>query len=270
MTALGDHHRAGSGPPLLLIHGFSATWKTWSPLIEPLTRDFEVLAPTLPGHTGGAPLDPPRTIPGLCDRVEALLDEVGWRDPHVAGFSLGGWLALELAKRGRARSVTAIAPSGALVSRGPREVRRFTRLFRRSRASARAAGPLMPRFMRSARFRRLSLRDMMVHGDRLDADAAVQSSRDHAAMPAFDDILASFACEELVDLDRVTVPVHIWWGKRDRVNPVHHAPYLEQRLPEATFEYVDDAGHVPFWDAPDSVLRAIRETTAKANVPAGA
>jgi pimeloyl-ACP methyl ester carboxylesterase len=229
-----------------------------------LAGEFEVCAPTLPGHTGGVPLEPPRTIPSLVDRVTALVDEIGWDAPHVVGFSLGGWLALELAKQGRARSVTAIAPSGALVSRGPREVRRFTRLFRRSRALTRSTAPLMPRLMRSARFRRIALRDMMVHGDRVDPETAVSSSLNLAATPVFDDILASFARDQLVDLDRVQVPVHIWWGTCDRVNPVHHAPYLEERLPTATFEYVDDAGHVPFWDAPDSVLRAIRKTAAKA------
>src|SRR5438034_3071201 len=121
MTLLADHHRGGAGPPLLLIHGFSATWHAWAPIAAALSSDFDVLAPTLPGHSGGAPLDPPKTIAGLSDRVEALLDEVGWPEPHVAGFSLGGWLALELAKRGRARSVTAIAPAGALLWCGLRE-----------------------------------------------------------------------------------------------------------------------------------------------------
>ena len=264
MTLLADHYRAGSGPQLLLVHGFSATWRTWTPLLDPLAADFEVLAPTLPGHTGGADLGSPPTIPGLADRLTELMDEVGWEAPHVAGFSLGGWLALELAKRRRARSVTAIAPSGALVSCGPREVRRFDRLFKRSRASTRATRRLLPRLLRSSAFRRVALRDMMVHGDRLGPEDAVASAFASADMPAYDELLASFGHEELTELDRVTVPVCIWWGKRDRVNPLLHAPYFEERLRDATFEYVDDAGHVPFWDAPESVLRAIRETAAKA------
>jgi pimeloyl-ACP methyl ester carboxylesterase len=270
MTVLGDHHRAGSGEPLLLIHGFSATWQTWQPVVETLAGEFEVLAPTLPGHVGGARLTAPRTIPGLADRVVELLDEVGWKEPHVAGFSLGGWLALELAKRGRARSVTAFAPAGALLWCGPRERRRFQRQFKTNRALIRATTPVMDRVLATGRMRRIALRDMMVDGSRMDAADAAAALRASAATPGFDDILASFDHEELADLDRVSVPVTIWWGKRDRILPFNHARYFEERLPDANFEYVDDAGHVPFWDARESVLRTIRETAAKANVAAGA
>jgi pimeloyl-ACP methyl ester carboxylesterase len=264
VTLLLDHFRGGSGPPLLLVHGFSATWQAWGPMPEELATDFEVLAPTLPGHVGGAPLGAPKTIPGLIDRVEALLDEVGWQDPHVAGFSLGGWVGLELAKRGRARSVTAFAPAGALLWCGPRERRRFQRQFKTNRALLRAMNPVMDRVLAGDRMRRIALRDMMVDGSRMDAAEAVTRLRASAATPAYDDILASFDRDELTDLDRVSVPVTIWWGVCDRILPIKHAPYFEERLPDATFEYVDDAGHVPFWDAPDSVLRAIRETAAKA------
>jgi pimeloyl-ACP methyl ester carboxylesterase len=265
VTLLGDHFRGGSGPPLLLIHGFSATWKTWAPIAEPLSAEFDVLAPTLPGHTGGVALDPPRTIPALADHVEALLDELEWQEPHVAGFSLGGWLALELAKRGRARSVTTFAPAGALLWCGPRERRRFQRQFKTNRALTRAILPVMDRVLAAGPMRRFALRDMMADGSRMGPAEAAVGLRDFAATPAFDDILASFDRDELTDLDRVSVPVMVWWGVCDRILPIKHAPYFEERLPDAAFEYVADAGHVPFWDAPDSVLRAIRETAAKAD-----
>ncbi|MEA2274173.1 MAG: hypothetical protein QOI98_2881 [Solirubrobacteraceae bacterium] len=269
MAALADHHREGTGEPLLLIHGFSATWRTWTPLIEPLAKDFDVLAPTLPGHVGGAPLAPPRTIAALGDCAEALLDEVGWTKPHVAGFSLGGWLALELAKRGRARSVTAIAPAGAGVWCGPRERRRFQRQFKVNRALIRGMLPVMDRVLRRDALRRLALRDIMADGSRMPAAEAAQLLRDSAATPVYDDILAAFDREELVDLDRVTVPVYVWWGERDRILPLRHMPYFEEHLPAATFQRVPNAGHVPFWDAPESVLRAIRATAASADKPAG-
>jgi pimeloyl-ACP methyl ester carboxylesterase len=264
MSALADHHRSGSGPPLLLIHGFSATWRTWGSLPETLAAEFEVLAPTLPGHSGGPPLAPPRTIPALADHTEALLDEVGWATPHIAGFSLGGWLALEMAKRGRARSVTAIAPSGALLWCGARETRRFQRQFRINRALVRSMLPVMDAVLARGPLRRLALRDMMADGSRMSAAEASPALRDFAATPLFDEILDSFGREELVGLDDVSVPACVWWGKRDRINPMKHAPYFEERLPDATFEYVAGAGHVPFWDAPESVVGAIRRTAASA------
>jgi pimeloyl-ACP methyl ester carboxylesterase len=265
MGVLADHHRAGSGPPLLLIHGFTATRLAWGSTPDALSADFEVLAPTLPGHTGGVPLPEPRTIAGLADRTEELLDEVGWQQPHVAGFSLGGWLALEMAKRGRARSVTAFSPAGALLWCGRRETRRFQRQFKVNRALTRAMLPVLDRVLASDAMRRIALRDMMADGSRMDPAQAAPSLRAFVATPVFDDIVEAFGREELSDLDRVSVPVTVWWGKRDRILPVRHAPYFEERLPDATFEYVDDAGHVPFWDAPDSVLRAIRDTAARAD-----
>ncbi len=63
---------------------------------------------TLSHHRGGAEPHPA----ALTDAVEDFLDELGWADAHVAGNSLGGWVALELAKAGRTRSVCALSPAG--------------------------------------------------------------------------------------------------------------------------------------------------------------
>jgi len=65
------------------------------------------------GHNGGPPsrswfLD----TTTLANHVEAQLDELGWTTAHVVGNSLGGWVAFELERRGRARTLTAIAPAG--------------------------------------------------------------------------------------------------------------------------------------------------------------
>jgi pimeloyl-ACP methyl ester carboxylesterase len=268
MAELADHYREGTGEPLLLVHGFTATWGVWGPMLPSLSESFDVLAPTLAGHVGGPPLDPPRTIAAVADSLERMLDEVGWQEPHVAGFSLGGWMALELGKRGRARSVTAVAPAGAGIWCGPRERKRFQSQFRRNLALTRAILPVADRLFRSPRVRRAALRDIMVHGSRIDRDLTVKTLRDQVAMPVFGELLEAFDREELVDLDRVKVPTHVWWGNQDRILPLRHAPYFEERLPDATFEYVDDAGHVPFWDAPGSVVAAITKTAALAGAPA--
>ena len=51
MSALADHYREGSGPPLLLIHGFTGTWRAWGPVPALLAEQFDVLAPTVAGRT---------------------------------------------------------------------------------------------------------------------------------------------------------------------------------------------------------------------------
>ena len=66
-----------------------------------------MLAPTLPGHAGGPPLADEPGVRELLDAIERALDEAGFATAHVVGNSLGGYLALQLAARGRAESVVA-------------------------------------------------------------------------------------------------------------------------------------------------------------------
>lgn len=105
-------YRAGQGEPLLLLHGLLLTWESWGAVLGELSGDHEVFALTLPGHRSAPALRRPATFAALADAVEQAMDETGWLTAHLVGNSLGGWLALELAARGRARSVTAIAPGG--------------------------------------------------------------------------------------------------------------------------------------------------------------
>src|SRR5947208_5328720 len=103
-------YRGGSGEPLVVLHGGGATWRLWKPAIEFLEPDFEVLAPTLPGHWGGPelPLRPLASPQVLVDAVERTLDDAGDARAHVVGGPLGGWPALELGGPGRARPAPAI------------------------------------------------------------------------------------------------------------------------------------------------------------------
>src|SRR5262245_49539668 len=86
--------------------------QTWELTLPALEREHEVLAPALVGHFGGPPIDGELNGEVLADGVERALDDAGIETAHVAGDSLGGYLALRLAERGRARSVVAFAPAG--------------------------------------------------------------------------------------------------------------------------------------------------------------
>ena len=261
MSAYAEHFREGEGEPLLLLHGFSATWHTWGPLPRQLAeRGFDVFAPTLPGHTGGPELpEVDDEIDDLVDRIEAMLDELGWETAHLVGFSLGGWLSLELAKRGRARTVTAFSPGGAKTERHAAESKRIKFLFWRLHRSARLAGRRLDRLYRRPGFRKLAMAEQMVRGDRLTPREATEMSRRFVACPVFDRFLAEIGTEPgLEDLDRVRVPVTIAWAEKDQVLPQKfHESFFRTRLADAEFRTVRGAGHVPFWDAPDEVLDAV-------------
>ena len=84
-------HRGGSGPPLVCVHGFTDTWRTWDLVLPMLERHHDVLAPTLPGHAGGPPLAEDAGIGAVTDAVERAMDEAGFETAHVVGNSLGGY-----------------------------------------------------------------------------------------------------------------------------------------------------------------------------------
>ena len=96
----------------LCVHGFTDTWRTWDLVLPALEREHDVLAPTLAGHAGGPPLAGAFTAATLPDALERAMDEAGFATAHIVGNSLGGFLALQLAARGRAESVVALAPAG--------------------------------------------------------------------------------------------------------------------------------------------------------------
>src|SRR3954453_19356825 len=109
-----DHHRGGFGAPLVLIHGIGHTWRGWKPMLPLLEERFDVLAVDMPGFGRSEPFPPTVDSPpeALADAVEDEMARAGFDRAHIAGNSLGGWVALELARRGRAETVTALSPAG--------------------------------------------------------------------------------------------------------------------------------------------------------------
>jgi pimeloyl-ACP methyl ester carboxylesterase len=88
------------------------TWRCWELVLPVLERHHDVLAPTFPGHAGGPSLDRAFNDDVLLDAIEQAMDEAGFERAHIVGNSLGGFVALQLAARGRAESVVALAPAG--------------------------------------------------------------------------------------------------------------------------------------------------------------
>src|SRR5947208_2279558 len=114
-TAHGlSFERTGSGEPLVLLHGSGASRSAWRPVTHSLSACHELIMVDLPGH-GASELPPPSVTPnaiGYASLLADLLDVLGFRTAHCAGFSVGGWASLELAKLNRARSVTAFGCAG--------------------------------------------------------------------------------------------------------------------------------------------------------------
>ena len=255
-------YRAGDGEPLVLVHGFTATWQCWKPILADLVARFEVIAPTLHGHDGGPPLPagPAHSIAAAADHFELLLDEHGVDTAHFAGNSMGGALSLEMAKRGRARSVVAISPGGGWEADDTSEPDRIIRWFERNQKLARATEPHAGRLMRRPGVRRLALRDVMTRGDQVPAEDAAALVRSSVRCSVVDDVFETIrsGAARVVDLDRIECPVLIAWGDHDRILPMeHHADRFRREVPGARFEVLSGVGHTPMWDAPGRIAGLI-------------
>lgn len=257
-------YRAGSGEPVVLLHGFTGTWGHWRPVLGELAARYEVIAPTLAGHSGGPDLDLPdgaATIGVAADHLETHLDELGVRTAHFVGNSMGGALSLELAKRGRARSVVAFSP-GATWEVGGAEPDRIASFFVRTLKLTRASMKQAPRIVARPGARRLAFRDVMRHGDLVSPADALDLMRTSLECRVSDDVIRALRSGQahLDGLDTITSPTRVAWAEKDRILPMAlHAPRPRREIPNLDYVVLPKVGHVPMWDDSRLVVRTITE-----------
>jgi pimeloyl-ACP methyl ester carboxylesterase len=244
-------HRGGEGPPLLLLHGFTDTWRTWEPVLSRLEERFEVLAPTLAGHAGG-PSFPAHgaSDTAIVDAVEAALDAAGWEAPAIAGNSLGGFVALRLAERGRARSVVALAPAGGWADGDP-AIAETLRYFRLMARMVRDAAPQAAEIAATPEGRVRATAAYASTADHVSADLVAHLIRGAAACDAAP--LVDFAEREgwPLDPERVTCPVRFVWGTDDRLLALPGAAArFRAEFPRAEWIEIEGGGHCPQLDHP--------------------
>jgi len=255
-------YRAGTGEPVVLLHGFTGHWRHWKPVLADLVARYEVIAPTLSGHQGGPPFPSGLGLDKVTDAGDSLeqhLDQLGVGTAHFVGNSMGGALALELGKRGRARSIVALSPGGGWELGGP-EPQRIARFFARQMRMIRASRRQMPRLMVRPGARRLAMRDIMVHGELVTPADAVDLSLDPLGCTIVDDVLQSLrdGHAHLEGLDQVTAPTLIAWAELDRILPLATcSARLRREIPHAEFRILPRVGHVPMWDNTRLVVNTI-------------
>ncbi|MGQ0467871.1 MAG: alpha/beta fold hydrolase [Sporichthyaceae bacterium] len=258
-----DAYTGGTGTPLALFHGLNGSWRIWRPVLAGLEAEHAVFAPTMIGHRGGPALAPgPNGIAVLADDMERRFDAAGIGTAHLVGNSLGGWLACELAARGRATSVVAFAPAGSWTN--PRDLRRVARLMKLARSSA--GKPSVERLMAKPKVRRALLRSAMERGDLVSGADLEGMSADLAACTALDGLLASLAVTGPLREQKIAkdCPVLVAWPAKDRTIPYgrYGAPFVAG-IPHAEFVQLSGVGHVPMYDNPALVVRTVLDHTRK-------
>jgi pimeloyl-ACP methyl ester carboxylesterase len=253
------HVRRGGGPPLVLIHGIGSQWQMWQPVLDRVGREREVVAVDLPGFGDSPPLPGRPTIEALADAVAGFLDGIGLGGAHAAGNSLGGAVALALARSGEARSACVLSPAGFGNMREGRYARAVLISSRRvaqrldAHAEVVSGGPVR----RTLAFGHLAARPW-----RIPADEAAGAMRNLARSPGFEATLEAVA-DHSFGGHTLDCPVTVAWGEKDRLLLYSRQSARARRLlPDARHVTLEGCGHVPTWDDAEQVARVLLEASS--------
>lgn len=244
---------SGIGKPLVLLHGIGMSSRVWQPLIPLLAPYRRVIAFDIPGFGMSAPLadNQPPTPANLARSIGAECQAMGLGPVEVAGNSLGGWIALEMARQGSASRVTAISPAG-LWHRPPAHTGLLFRGIRRLGTTFPALAKLS---MESQMLRELGfLLPIAPGGRRIPAADARDILADFLVAPGLLPTLA--ATDRFAPATSLNIPLTIAYGSLDAIIP----PWARRRnlLPaHAQWITAPGWGHVPMWQDPEGVADLI-------------
>jgi pimeloyl-ACP methyl ester carboxylesterase len=247
----------------VLLHGFADTWRIWELVLPVLERRHDVLAPTLAGHAGGPPLAGELSADLLPDAVEQAMDEAGFATAHIAGNSLGGFVALQLAARGRAKTVVALAPAGGW-ARGDESYKELLRHQATMHELVKGAAPYAEALLASAAGRRRATQLTATSFEHIPAGLLAHQLRGIARCDVAPLIEYAIRAGYGLDAERITCPVRIVWGTEDRLLPWPSAAarFRHDWLPHADWVELDGVGHCPQLDVPLETAQLILGFTA--------
>jgi pimeloyl-ACP methyl ester carboxylesterase len=252
------YERHGAGPELVLLHGVGHRRQAWDAVLPLLTPHRTVITVDLPGHGDSPALETPDgkdPVDEMGEELSGLLDELGLEKPNLGGNSLGGALALGLAARGRAATVTGLSPAGFWSS--PWQFPYAKAVFKTMQASGKTMNPrLTTRLAHSTAGRAVIDAAIVARPSRMTAEqAAGDAGAFFRARDAIDQILKEpIAFTGIVPDD---VKVTIAWGAKDHLLPKSQARIAKRHLPNARFVLLPGCGHVPMTDDPRLVARVL-------------
>jgi pimeloyl-ACP methyl ester carboxylesterase len=251
-----SYTRQGSGEPLLLLHGIGHHRQVWDPVIPALAAERDVIAVDLPG-CGESPALPDGMAHDLTTMntvLAALFGALRIERPHVAGNSLGGLLALDLARAQLVRSVTALSPAGFWNEAERRYA--FTVLMTMRQIAQRMPLSLVERLARPAIGRTLLTSTIYARPGRRSPEAVVAETLALARAQGFSETLRSGRTVQFTD-DIVGTPVTVAWGNRDRLLIPRQGVRAKSVIPGARLVRLPGCGHVPMNDDPALVARVV-------------
>lgn len=240
-------HVAESGPragrPVLMLHGFSDTWRSWSPILAGLPDDVRAIMPDLRGHGESSRPDAGYAVPALAGDVVALMVRLNLRDVTLVGHSLGSLVAQAVAVQAPDRVARVVLVGSAADPRNP-AVLGLRELIASFRDSVPAA--FVAEFQRSTVIR-------PVPSLFLDSVIAASQRMPLLVWRGIADGLT--APPDTARLARLTAPTHLIWGDRDGVFSRSDQDALLRLIPHATLLVYPETGHAPHWEQPERFAR---------------
>jgi pimeloyl-ACP methyl ester carboxylesterase len=254
---------AGSGPPLVLVHGITSSADCWRPVIEGLARDHTVIAPDLLGHGESAKPRGDYSLGAYASGVRDLLAVLGHDHVSIVGHSLGGGVAMQFAYQFPERT-------GRLVLVSSGGLGREVHLLLRAAAlpGAEVVLPLIaPRWLGRAIGAlgavggRLGLRTSpdlgeMVRGFTSLTDVEARAAFLHTIRAVVDPLGQRVSGRDRLYLSE-SLPSMVVWGGRDPIIPAHHGRAAHEAMPGSRFECFHEAGHFPHLNDPERFVAAL-------------
>lgn len=262
MRSTIEHTRLrGAGEPVVLVHGIGHRREAWGRVPELLAaKGYDVLVVDLPGFgTSPAPTRPDGwSMRSHAEQLERLVRDLGMAPAHVIGNSLGGRMALEMARRGSVRSALALSPAGFMP---PHHL-----LFAGANLLFLKAGSYLPeglhrRLNASATYRRLAYRSLYARPEQVDPAVALGDTLNLRRSPGFWPHLLRSTVPTF--RGPVTSPTTIAWGDTDRLLLPSQAQVARTRLPEAEHVTLQRCGHCPQVDDPELIVEVAEATFAR-------
>lgn len=259
----------GSGPPLLLLHGFADSADTWRMILDRLARQGRrAMAIDLPGFGTCTTIDPHRGILEQLDEMVAsavrrLAEETG-EPVVVSGNSLGGCASLRAAQSGElpVAAVAPIAPAGfdhpvwfTLIERDP--------IIRSLLATGLPIPTAITRAAIAQIYRTLAFADTSVVPPAAVTTFATHLQHRHSVARIIG--IGRRLLPELgspFELEQIDVPVLLVWGDRDRMVTHKGSRHLLEHVPHTRYELIEGCGHCPQLEQPDLVAELLLEFSA--------
>lgn len=242
-NALVRYIDTGTGPVVLLLHGWGTSAAHMGPLITDLSKDYRVVAPDLPGFGGTEPPSGPWTVYEYAVFVTQLLDKLGIESVHaVVGHSFGGRVSIVLAGRGLLKTERVILIDSA-------GVRHSTSLRNRVYKAVAKTGKAitrLPGLRRHAQTLRTKLYE-------------TAGSEDYVNAGIMKTVFVNVINEDLVvDASKITVPTLLLWGADDKDTPVEDAEVLHWAIEGSELVVIPEAGHFVYLDDTVASMKEIR------------